>query len=194
QEVSPQLTKLQTELKDDKEKLARETWALFKKHKVNPFSSIFLLILQIPIIIGLYSVFLKEAQNTGLSFDPALIYDFFLPLVASAPAPSFLFLGLIDLKAKSYALAALVAISQVLLMQIAMPDKPKPTGNTFRDDLSRSMHINMRYVFPVIMAFVAYATGGAVALYFLVSNIFGIAQTWAVKRIHAPPSAQRTNG
>jgi YidC/Oxa1 family membrane protein insertase len=184
QEINPKLEKLRTELKNDKEALARETMALFREHKINPLSSIFLLLLQIPIIIGLYSVFLKEAQNTGLYFDPALLYDFVSPWVSSTNPPSFNFLGLIDLKAKSIVLAVLVAISQYLFMQVAMPQKPKPTGNAFRDDLSQSMHVQMRYVFPFVMGFIAYATGGAVALYFLVSNIFGTAQTAAVKKIH----------
>ncbi len=185
QEVNPKLEKLRVELKDNKEELARRTMALFSEHKINPFSSIGLLLIQIPIIIGLYSVFLKEALNPDLYFDVTILYDFIVPLVSTTNPPSFLFLGLIDLKAKSIILALLTAISQVIFMQLTMPTKPKPTGNSFRDDLSRSMFIQMRYVFPPLMGFIAYFTGGAVALYFLVSNIFGIIQTVLVKRIYA---------
>jgi YidC/Oxa1 family membrane protein insertase len=179
QEVNPKLEALKAELKDDKEALAKRTMELFKEHNINPFSSILLLIVQLPIVIGLYSVFLREAHAT--SFDPTLLYSY----IHVPDSVSFSFLNLIDLKGKSIVLALLVTLSQVYFARLTMPQKPQATGNSFRDDLSHSMHIQMRYVFPLMIGVIAYIGNGAVALYFLVSNIFGIVQTVAVKRIHA---------
>lgn len=193
QEVNPKLEALRTEFKDNKEELAKRTMVLFKEHKVNPFSSILLLIVQLPIIIGLYSVFLKEAHNAALYFDPVLLYSFVEPVISTTNPPSFLFLGLIDLKGKSLFLALLVAVSQVYFAQLTMPKKPERTGNSFRDDLSHSMHIQMRYVFPIMIGVIAYISNGAVALYFLVSNIFGIVQTAVVKRLHAQHGPEQSH-
>jgi YidC/Oxa1 family membrane protein insertase len=174
----PKLQELREKLKDNKEELARQTMALFKEHKVNPFASIFLVLLQIPVILGLYFVFLNEGA-VG-SFDPALLYSFVPP----PETVSSLFLGLIDLTGKSLVLAILVAVSQFFYARLTMTTPPKSTGNSFRDDMARSMNIQMRYVFPIIFGFIAYVISAAVALYFVVSNIFGIVQTLAMKKKH----------
>lgn len=179
QELNPKLTELREKLKDNKEELARRTMALFKEHKVNPFASILLVFIQIPIILGLYFVFRNEAIDG--SFDPALLYSFVPPPEVLSP----FFLGLIDLAGKSVTLAVLVALSQFFYARLTMPaTAPKATGNSFRDDMARSMNIQMRYVFPFIFGFIAYYISAAVALYFVVSNLFGIAQTFAMKKMH----------
>ncbi len=42
QKLQPQIQELQKKYKDDKEKQARETLALYKKEKINPFSGLLL--------------------------------------------------------------------------------------------------------------------------------------------------------
>ncbi len=44
------------------------------------------------------------------------------------------------------------------------------------------MHLQMKYVMPVFMIFVAYAFSAAIALYFVVSNITQIIQELIVKK------------
>lgn len=178
QELNPKLSKLRADLKDNKEELAKQTMALFKEHKVNPFSSVGLVIIQIPIILGLYFVFLNEG-NAG-SFDPALLYSF----VSLPDGVSPLFLGVIDLTGKSITLAVLVAASQFVYARLTMPAPAASTGSSFQGDLAKSMHIQMRYVFPLVLGVIAYVITAPVALYFVVSNIFGIAQTYAMKKMH----------
>jgi len=178
QELNPKLQKLREDLKDNKEELAKQTMAIFKEHKVNPFSSILLVFAQIPVIFGLYFVFLNEGK-VG-SFDPTLLYSFISPPVDVSP----LFLGVIDLTGKSIILAVLVALTQFVYSRLTMPAPAPSTTSSFQGDLAKSMHIQMRYVFPFILGFVAYVITAAVALYFVVSNIFGIAQTYAMKRMN----------
>lgn len=66
-----------------------------------------------------------------------------------------------------------------------LPTAPLKTGKAFQDDLMASMHIQMRYVFPLLLGGIAYIASAAIALYFLTSNIFGILQEVAAKRRHA---------
>src|SRR3989344_296279 len=54
-----------------KEEQAKLTFALYKKHKANPFSGCLLVLIQIPIIFALYYVFLK-----GVKFDSGMLYSF----------------------------------------------------------------------------------------------------------------------
>ena len=91
------------------------------------------------------------------------------------------FLGLIDLAGKSVLLAAIVVVTQFLYARLMMPSAPATTGKSFQDDLSKSMHLQMRYLFPIVLGVIAYATNGIIALYFIVSNLFGILQELVVR-------------
>src|SRR3989344_7953636 len=105
-EIDPKLKELRETHKDNREELARRTMALFKEHKVNPLAGFLLILIQLPIIIGLYFLFFNEGG--AAAFDPAFLYSFVPP----PEEASFVFLGLIDLAGKSIVLALLVAASQ----------------------------------------------------------------------------------
>ena len=180
-DLEPELTAIKEKNKGNNEALARATLALYKEHGVRPFASILILLIQIPIILGLYWVIL--AEGTGGTFDPTLLYSF----VVVPAVTSFSFLGLLPLKEGSIILAILVAATQFWQAQLLMPVAPTKTGKGFQDDLASSMHLQMRYVFPVVLGAVAYVAGAAIALYFVTSNIFGIMQEIIAKRMHYGP-------
>ena len=62
QRLKPFLDILQEKYKDDKERLNQETMKLYQEHKVNPACGCLPMLLQFPIIIGLYQVILKPLQ------------------------------------------------------------------------------------------------------------------------------------
>lgn len=176
--IDPELKRLRQELKDKPEELAKKTLEIFKEKKINPLASIFPILIQIPVIIGLYFVF--RLEGSGVGFDPNLLYSFI-----SAPMhASFSFLGLINLTSSSIILAVLVAASQFVASRLMMPKSPEPEegGPSLKSDLARSMHLQMRYVFPVVIGFIAYAISAAIALYFIVSNLFAIGQELYVRK------------
>ncbi len=172
--IEPEMKKLREELKDNKEEQARAMMALYKKHGVNPFASILTLLIQLPIVITLFWVFHNKEL---LVVDPSLLYAF----VAAPVVVSPLFLGIITITGASITLAALTGITQYFLALYAIPAAPGKEDKSMQADISRAMTLQMRYVFPVIMAFVAY-TSGAIAIYFITSNIFGIVQEYFVRR------------
>ena len=55
-EIEPELKRIREEVAS-KEEQAKQTLALYKKHKVNPFSMILMIAIQFPILIALYYVF-----------------------------------------------------------------------------------------------------------------------------------------
>src|SRR3989344_3474707 len=57
QKLQPKLQEIQQKYKDDKEKQGVETLELYRKEKINPFSGLFLALVQFPILIALYNVF-----------------------------------------------------------------------------------------------------------------------------------------
>lgn len=173
--IEPELKIIRESLKDNKEEQAKAMMALYKKYGINPFASILTMLIQLPIIITLYWVF---RSNTLLTVDPSLLYSF----VALPASVSPLFLGVILITSSSIVLAAAAAITQYLLALYAIPAAPKSSEDkSMQADISRAMTLQMRYVFPLIMAAIAYASG-AIAIYFITSNLFGIAQEYFVRR------------
>src|SRR5512143_3565919 len=55
---------IQEKYKNDKEALAREQMALYKELGINPFASCLPMLIQFPIIIGLYQVIIQAMANT----------------------------------------------------------------------------------------------------------------------------------
>lgn len=179
-EIEPKLQELKETHKDDREQLARATMALYREAGINPFTSIFLMLLQIPIMIALYfSVYSGGGVPLpGINID--LLYSFI-------PAPEtvdMIFLGLIDIAAKSAPLAILAGLTQFVQAYLAFPAPlPRKEGvSDMKADFAHSMHLNMRYVLPVIIGVVAYMLSASIALYFTVSNLFAIAQELFIRR------------
>lgn len=175
--LEPKMKDLKEKYKDNSQELAKETMALYKEYKVNPFASVLLLLIQIPIILGLYWVIIEEGKG---NFDPSLLYSF-------VPVPgevSHNFLGLIPIASGSIILSLIVAVTQFIQARLLMPTKPTATGKGFQDDLAQSMHLQMRYVFPVVIGVISYVGSAAVALYFITSNIFGIMQELIARARH----------
>lgn len=180
-EIDPKLKEIKETLKDKREEQAQAMMKIYREAGINPFASIFLIFLQIPIIIALY---FSVSTGGGIAL-PAINIDL---LYSFIPVPEFAdmnFMGVIDITGKSLILALLAGITQYYQVKLAMPTlpprDPKAAPN-FKDDFSRNMQLQMRYVMPVIIFFVAYAVSAAIALYFFVSNAVAILQEVYVKK------------
>lgn len=174
--IEPETEKIKNQFKNNREELARQTMALYKKHQVNPFSSFAVILIQIPIILGLYYVFFKG----GL---PTINADWLYSFVPTPEKVNMLFLGLSDISLKSLPLALLAGVTQFFQAKLAMPPiKPRGDKPDFKADLARSMGLQMRYIFPIVVVFIAYSISGAIALYWTTSNIFAIGQELVIRK------------
>lgn len=172
-EIEPELEKIKKDF-PNKEEQAKKTFELYKIHKINPLSGCLVLIVQLPILIALYKVF-----YSGLVFDENLMYSF----VHYPENLNTMFLGIIDIAKKSIPLALLAGITQFVQIRISMPAYKAKEGDTsFKGELMKSMNMQMRYVMPVFIAFIAYTTSGAIALYLVVNNLVSAAQEIFIKK------------
>ncbi|KKW22229.1 MAG: hypothetical protein A2W52_00400 [Candidatus Taylorbacteria bacterium RIFCSPHIGHO2_02_49_25] len=169
-----ELGRIKERYKNDKQAQGKAMLDFYREKKINPFSAILPLFIQIPIVIALYYVFYKGGLP---AVDPSLLYSF-VPI----PTPDVNFGG-INILEKSLPLAVLAGAAQLLQGHFAMPPAPAKTDTpSLGNDLARGMHLQMKYVLPVFMAFVAYAVSGAVALYFITSSLFTVGQEIIVRR------------
>jgi len=175
--IEGDISAIKEKKKGDREAIAKETMALYKQHGINPFSGCLTALIQLPIIIALYFVFLK-----GLVYQGDFLYNFvhFPEHIDTA------FLGLIDLAKKSLILALFAGGAQYLQSIYTIPKQKEMEGGkpSFAEEFSRSMNMQIKYFIPLLIGFVAYSTSAAVALYFIVSSLFAIGQEYIVRREH----------
>jgi membrane protein insertase Oxa1/YidC/SpoIIIJ len=104
------------------------------------------------------------------------------------------FFGMIDLASKSIPLAVLAGVSQFFQARFALPPvAPRKENASFQEEFTRSMQVQMKYVLPMVIVFVAYVASAAVALYWITSNIFAIGQELRVKQHLEAEKAGITN-
>lgn len=173
--IEPQLTKIRETYKDKAEQ-ARKTMELYKEQGINPFSSIALIFIQLPIIFGLYWVFVKGGFP---EVNPDILYPF-------TPIPEMFnmqFLWISDISGRDIILALLAGITQYFQIKLTLPPlKERAKNPSLKDDLARSFHLQMRYVMPVIVVIIAYVISAAIAIYWTTSNLFAIGQELYVRK------------
>lgn len=150
---------------DDKEAQARETFALYKKHGINPFSGCLPILVQLPILFGLYYVVIDFIGKNSLDI-------------------STIFLGITDIKNPSVILALVAGVTQFIQMYFSpsMQQAAATPGDTKAGFMQFQMKI-MIYVLPIFVTIIALKFSGIIALYWITSNIVTIFQELIIKRI-----------
>jgi YidC/Oxa1 family membrane protein insertase len=168
QALQPKLQEIQKKYKDDKEKQTKELLELYKKEKINPFSGIFLVFLQLPILIALYEVFWKGLNPQELSN----LYSF----VSNPGQINASFLGFVDLSKSNLLFAILAGILQFFQTKMMTPKKSSNKEN----DMSQMMQTQMLYFFPFLTIIILMGLPSAIGLYWIASSIFSIIQQYFI--------------
>ncbi len=174
--LEPKLKELKEIHKGNKEKEALETLALYKSAEVNPFASILTVFVQIPVLLALFWVFNYEPFP---HINLERLYTF-TPVPGSS---SLLFLGLISVAGKSIVLAVIAGVTQYIQAHVALLGTMKPSDTKgAQQDFQRIMGLQLKYVFPFLIGMISYSTSGAIALYFITTNIMGVFQEFYIQK------------
>ncbi len=179
-EIAPELESIKTKYKDKPEEQARKTLELYREKKVNPFSGILVIIIQIPLIFALYQIFLHFPEVKA-----EILYSF----VSMPTEINTTFLGFMELTGKSLWIALLAAVSTYFQFKVSSQFQKVPAGDSFGDNLARSMQTQMKYIFPFIVFFISYNISAVIALYWLTTNIFSIGQEIYIRRNQPKPTS-----
>ena len=169
--LQPKIQEIQGKYKNDKEKQSRAIMELYQKEKINPFGGCLPLLIQLPILIALYQVFLKGFQPEAM----AGLYSF----VSYPGVINPIFLGLINLAESSLILAILAAVVQFFQSKMVMPpsSKKQVKGKDQMAQFSGIMQKQMLYFFPIFTFFILTRLPAALGIYWIVTSVFSIAQT-----------------
>lgn len=164
--IQPEIKKIQEKYKDNKEAQTKALMEFYAANKVNPFSGCVLMLVQLPILIALFSVF-----NTG--FDPKeLIYLYsFISHPGSLNTVSF---GVLDLAKGNIVLGIFAAATQYYQTKLTLHANPPSSGG--QGDFAQALQWQSLYLFPLIILAWSYSLPSALTLYWTVLNLFGIIQ------------------
>lgn len=201
--LEPEMSRVRAEFKGNQQLMGVKLMELYKVHKVNPFSMLLPLIIQIPIIFALYSIF-AHSGLPGINMD--ILYSFI-----QAPTVDVNFLGILDITKKSIIFSLITAASQYIYLDYTARQqkktadeatlaagnsgKPQKTNRpkdaaSFAEDFGKSMTTQMKYFLPVIIFFVSYSISAAIGIYWTVSNLFTLAQDYYIRRKHQADEKQ----
>jgi YidC/Oxa1 family membrane protein insertase len=175
---------IQKKYAKDKEKIAQEQMRIYKERGINPFASCLPTLIQFPIIIGLYQSITRALSVMPLDMLKLArtIYPFqnaqgiiplnskFLWMNLGSPE-SIHFLG--------YALptlAVVVALTTYVQSKLTMPASSNP------NDQGAQMSGMMSIYMPLMLGWFALNFASGIAVYFITSNLLGIAQYAATGR------------
>ena len=189
--VQPKLKEIQEKYKDNPTKVREETVAIMARHKVNPLGSCLPLLVQIPVLFALYA-----AVVNGLNL--AYASNLYPPLAAlNIEHINHMFLGFLNLaKPEFYVLPVTVGILQFFQMRMTMKKNEKAKKKTIIEQTDSKMTVKeqsdmpdmsmmttyMTYFMPFLMVIVTISVPAGVAIYLLLSSLFGIGQQYYVNR------------
>ena len=180
--IAPEIEEVKKKYKDNAQEQGRAIFALYRERDVHPFSGFLVILIQLPILLGLYWVFALGGFPT---VDPDVLYSF----VSIPGSIKMEFLGLIHMgESRNIALAILVAATQFVYSRLSMGprDSTTPVEATLSSDMARSFDIQARYVFPLMFGAISFFVVAAAPLYWLTSNLFMIGQELATGRRFNP--------
>ena len=200
--LQPQLAKIKKQAKGNKQQESMQMMELYKQNGVNPFRSIGILLIQLPVFIALYHVIqiftLHREDIAKFSYDFMEKIPAVESLIKNPDSFNEKLFNLVDLTQPAFSnggieiflviLAAIAGYTQYIMSKQTMPQKA--SKKRIRDILAEAAEgkqadqseMNaiimgrMTKILPFFMFFIMISVPGALALYYAVSNIVAVIQ------------------
>jgi YidC/Oxa1 family membrane protein insertase len=149
--IQPKLKEIQDKYKDKPEEFQRRTMELYKKEKVNPLGGCLPMLIQLPLLWAIFALLQDPKNHVAELIKNSQFYIFNLGAT------------------HDYILAVISGITTFLQSKMTTPT----TGT----EPSQQMFI---YIMPVMFGFFTWSYTAGIGLYWVASNIIGIAQQYLI--------------
>lgn len=170
--LQPKLKEIQDRYARDRSRISTETMRLYKEAGVSPFGCLGPMVVQMPILIGLFrvliqTVFSRPDDLVGFS-EKLYTWIPIAPIYSAAPLNSnFLWLDLAQSDPTNIIMPLLVFATTWVQQKMTMQPSsdPRQSGN----------QAMMLWLMPLMIAFFSFTLPSGLALYWITSNLMGIA-------------------
>jgi YidC/Oxa1 family membrane protein insertase len=169
--LQPRVREIQQRHAGDRQRISQETMRLYRETGVSPIGCLGPLIVQMPILIGLFRVLIQTLFNNpedlvNLS-DKLYSWLTFVPIHSAVPVDShFLWLDLSQPDPSPIVMPILVAVSTWVQQKMTQMPSPDP-----RQQSSQTM---MLWMMPIFLGAFSLGWPSGLPLYWVVSNLIGI--------------------
>ena len=186
QRIQPELKRLQAKYKDDRQKLNEEMMKFYKEHKVNPVAGCLPLLLQTPLFLVLYRLILGLTHRPEPKHLPRSS-EMFRSLVQSGGKMVSWGIDLAQSASSQkgfghawpfYVLIALTVGTGYYQQRQMTARMPAGSANAQMKMIGR--------VFPLMIGLISFRIPAGVVVYFIVSNIWQVAQQEVTFRTLGP--------
>ena len=200
--LQPEMKKIQAKYKGKKDQVSKqrmneETMALYKKHGSSPFASCLPMLVQLPVLFGLYRVIFAVEQIKDGNYR----YDGLGPLdqtVATDINSSTVFgvglsnsLGTVNTWAERIVFIVFIIVMvglQFLTMRMSMHKNMNQAGQDPDNPMVRSQK-SMMYMMPLMFIFTGFIFQMGLLVYMVTGSFYGWAQQfWVIKTMPTPGS------
>lgn len=200
--LQPQLAKIKAETKGNKQLESARMMDLYKEHGVNPFRSILILLIQLPIFIALYQVIRIFTQHRDKVAD--FTYNFLEhiqpihQLITNPDQFNEKLFGVVDLTKLAVSggaidfsiliIVIIAVIAQYYMSRQLMPQTESKKGlreimaeaaegkQADQSEMNALIAGKMSKFLPFLMLFIMSGLPGALVLYYATSNLVAVAQ------------------
>lgn len=165
QKIQPLLREVQEKYKGNQQELGKRTMDLYKEHGINPLSSCLPLLLQMPILIGLYY---KVILPYSYQFTQGKLL-----WIGSSLAERFPGIVALNLSMPDIPLLIIYTLSMIISQKLSIVDPTQAQQQKI-----------MAYTMPIVFAFVFRTFPSAFMLYWLFFNIISTIQQYQI--LHKP--------
>ena len=171
--LGPEIENIKAKYKDDKQQQQKEMMKLYKVNKINPASSCFPILVQIPIFFSIYKLLLLDVDMRHSNF--IWIWE---DLSAKDPTSFLNLFGLLNFQVPSFLEVGILPILMGGSMWLQMKLSPQPSGN---DEMQKVQKKIFAFL-PLFLTFILAPFAAGLVLYWCVTNILTIIQQWIINR------------
>jgi YidC/Oxa1 family membrane protein insertase len=169
-DLQPEIKKIQDKYKDDQQRMAAETMALYKREKTNPMSGCLPIFIQIPIFFALYKVL-----SVNIELRQADFYGWIHDLSMPDPTSVWNLFGLISFQPDFLPALGVWPILMGISMYVQQILSPQPPDK------------NQARIFkfmPILFTFMMAQVASGLVIYWTLGNILGLLQQWTIIKHH----------
>ncbi len=177
QQLGPKIQALRAKYGGDQQKFGMEQMKLFRENKVNPMAGCLPMLIQMPVFVGMYSVFEQSVDLRGAPFF-LWVRDLSQPDHLIGPwTPVVINLFITTLSIDAFNLLPIVMTLTWFLQAYFTPRSPDP---------QMASQQKMMMFMPVMFGLMCYGLASGLSLYFLVNSLLGMGELKLIKKVFLP--------
>ncbi len=186
QQLQPQMQEIRKKYAKDPQLQAQKMQELYREFNINPVSGCLPLLVQLPVLYGLYYALSNVLRDTA--HYQTWLYPFLHPLFTAPPDVHFNWLRWLNpvwtfplsQPDPSHVLPVIAGLATFVQIRMSQPKKPANAPKSDTPDPSASTMKVMQYVMPAMTLVFALNFPAGLALYWTVSSIFQAVQQYFV--------------